>query len=170
MLTLKAESRIGRSKTPFHPGNAGSYVCDVKTNASLSIPPWQVILGYIGAQCGRQEAWTTVDLALIRGLVPHDQGSSWGFLCLANARRMVPATNPRSRVPLPPQPAVRIGRRSLSCCWCFTSLNALLCLPRSDQANLGSTIRAIAQMKPTSSRAIATTTLGPGLPAAVSLR
>src|SRR6266849_7338151 len=54
----------------------GSYVRDVKTKASSSIPPWQVTLGYIGAQCGRQEAWTTVDLALIRGLVPHDQGSS----------------------------------------------------------------------------------------------
>src|SRR5713101_1125825 len=62
----------------------GSYVRDVKTKASSSIPPWQVIPGYIGAQCGRQEAWTTVDLALIRGLVPHDQGSSWGFLCLGS--------------------------------------------------------------------------------------
>ena len=39
-----------------------------------------------------------------------------------------------------------------------------------DQANLGSTMRAIAQMKPASSRAIATTTLGVGLPAATSLR
>src|SRR2546423_9040119 len=66
----------------------------------------QATLGCIGAQCGRQEAWTTVDLALIRGLVPHDQGSSWGFLCLANARRIVPATNPRSRVP-PTSPACR---------------------------------------------------------------
>jgi hypothetical protein len=53
-----------------------------------------MIPGCIGAQCRRQEAWTTVDLALIRGLVPHDQGSSWGFLCLANARRVTPASNP----------------------------------------------------------------------------
>src|SRR5437763_16215997 len=48
----------------------------------------QAILGCISAQCGRQEAWTTVDLALIRGLVPHDQGSSRGFLCLADVRRL----------------------------------------------------------------------------------
>src|SRR5438445_8829821 len=48
----------------------------------------QAILGCISAQCGRQEAWTTVDLALIRGLIPHDQGSSWGFLCLADVRRL----------------------------------------------------------------------------------
>src|SRR5260370_33429196 len=122
-----------------------------------------MILGYIGAEGGREEAWTTVDLALIRGLVPHDQGSSWGFLCLANAHRMVPATNPRSRVPLPPKPAVRIGRRSLSYCCRFTSLNALLCLPRSDQANVGSTIPPIAPVKPTSARAVATPPLRAGL-------
>jgi hypothetical protein len=53
-----------------------------------------VILACIDGQCGRQEAWTTVDLALIRGLVPHDQGSSRGFLCLANARRHQACTNP----------------------------------------------------------------------------
>ena len=40
---------------------------------------------------------------------------------------------------------------------------------RSGQANFGSTMRAIAQMKPISSRAIATTTLGAGLPAATSV-
>src|SRR6202030_1363806 len=63
--------------------------------------------------------------------------ASWGFLCLADAHRMVPATNPRSRVPLPPQPAVRIGRRSLSCCGRFTSLNALLSSPGWRSGELG---------------------------------
>ena len=93
-----------------------------------------------------------------------------GFLCLANARRMVPATNPRFEGS-PTSPACRPHwAPKLSCCCRFTSLNALLCLSTSDQVNLGSTILAIAQMKPTSSRAIATTILGPGLPAAVSLR
>jgi hypothetical protein len=61
---------------------------------------------FIDAQYGRQEAWTTVDQALIRGLRPHDQGSSWGFLCLANARRMVPASNPHRGFPdLPSLPS-----------------------------------------------------------------
>src|ERR1051326_7849163 len=57
-----------------------------------------MILDCVGAQCGRQEAWTTVDLALIRGLVPHDQGSSWGFLCLAWISTEQGSANGRGRV------------------------------------------------------------------------
>src|SRR5665213_243273 len=71
----------------------GSYVRDVNTKATCFVLHLQVMLDCIGAQCGRQEAWTTVDPALIRGLVPHDQGSSRGFLCLANARRHQACTN-----------------------------------------------------------------------------
>src|SRR5665213_462919 len=72
----------------------GSYVRDVNTKATCFVLHLQVMLDCIGAQCGRQEAWTTVDPALIRGLVPHDQGSSRGFLCLANAHRHQACTNP----------------------------------------------------------------------------
>ena len=36
----------------------------------------------INAQGWRQGEGTTVDLALIRGLIPHDQGSLRGCLCL----------------------------------------------------------------------------------------
>ena len=49
------------------------------------------------------------------------------------------------------------------------AFHLLACQPCRRQANFGSTIRAMAQMKPTSSRAIATTTSGAGLPAAVKL-
>src|SRR3954468_2073237 len=84
----------------------------------------QAILGCISAQCGRQEAWTTVDPALIRGLIPHDQGSSRGFLCLANARRMRPASN-RNRG----FPNLRILSSALGAEDCFQCGRVTSCLP-----------------------------------------
>jgi hypothetical protein len=81
-----------------------------------------------------------------------------------------PGIKPASRVPRPPQPAVRIGRRTLFVCRAFLSFLAAVGCVAAGQVNFGSTVRAIAQMKPTNSRAIATTTLGVGLPAATSLR
>ena len=128
------------------------------------------LLVRIGAQYGRQEAWTTVDQALIRGLGPHDQGSSWGFLCLANARRMVPASNPDRGFPdLPSLPSALGAELCLSVVLYLSVLAAVGCVA-AGQVNFGSAVRAMAQMKPTNSRAIATTTLGVGLPAATSLR
>src|SRR5665213_1961733 len=148
----------------------GSYVRDVNTKATCFVLHLQVMLDCIGAQCGWQEAWTTVDPALIRGLVPHDQGSSRGFICLANAHRHQACTNPDRGFPnLPILPSALgvedcPGVAASPPCWPSPSCR------RRRHANLGSTIRAMAQMNPTSSRAIATTTLGAGLPAAMSLR
>ena len=76
-------------------------------------------------------------------------------------------SNPRSRVPQPPQPAVRTERRNL--CRVSPSLR-LLNAPCPSQVNFGSTMRAIAQMKPTSSRATATIAVGADLPRAIRAR
>src|SRR5690349_19718379 len=82
--------------------------------ANRSIPPSRMILECIGAQCGRQEAWTTVDLALIRGSGPHDQGSSWGFLCLADVHRLEACSNPDRGFPYLPILPSALGAEACS--------------------------------------------------------
>src|SRR5689334_19888830 len=83
-----------------------------------------MILDCVGAQCGRQEAWTTVDLALIRGLVPHDQGSSWGFLCLVDVHRPEACSNPDRGFPYLPILPSALGAEAYSRCRRITSLQA----------------------------------------------
>ena len=118
---------------------------------------------------------------LSAGWIPHDQGSSRGFLCLANERGLscrhlvqdaTPASNPYMRgLPtlhaLPPA----LGTDILAA-WVSSA-----CVDRNlrqatfgSLAAFGSTSRAMAQMNPTNSRATATIAFGAGLPAAISLR
>lgn len=137
----------------------------------------------IDAQGRRQGKERRLIRLLSAGWVPHDQGSSRGCLCLAIERglscqhglptrhllqtRVCEGSPPST--PCRPHwaPISRFVRPPLvlvAPCTCQTVLGA------SMTAAFGSTSRAIAQMKPTSSRATATIAFGAGLPAAISLR
>jgi hypothetical protein len=123
---------------------------------------------------------------LSAGWLPHDQGSSRGFLAsserawaveFAMSASATPASNLRMRgFPTLSCPDARFGHR-----WCKRRQVSSACVVDvdvDDQAALttslttafGSTSRAMAQIKPTSSRATATIAFGAGLPAATSLR
>ena len=98
--------------------------------------------------------------------MPHDQGSSWGFLCLANVHQpKLAPTRHRGFPNLPSLPSAL----SAEICVASALLRFAEC-PCLSQANFGSTIRAIAQMKPTSSRATATIAVGADLPRAIRKR
>jgi hypothetical protein len=113
----------------------------------------------------RREAWTTVDPALIRGssrMTKMRRGAASAWRTRVGSCDRHQTRNEGSPDPASPPPTIRA---SASCYRPIRPPCGVIA-----QAVLGSTMRAITQMKPISSRAIAVTTFGAALPAAMSRR